>query len=107
MRSPNEQLAYITRTADVALPEGELLRQLEVSPTICATLYEPTPALMDEAKQRLSSRNNVMFVESTTVLDNATYDYVFCLEVFEHLPEKETAQALAEIQRLLKPGGWR
>lgn len=30
MRSPNEQLAYITRTADVALPEGELLRQLEL-----------------------------------------------------------------------------
>ncbi|MGI9643090.1 MAG: tyrosine--tRNA ligase [Acidimicrobiia bacterium] len=30
MRSPNEQLAYITRTVDVALPEGELLRQLEL-----------------------------------------------------------------------------
>ena len=28
MRSPTEQLAYITRTVDVALPEGELLRQL-------------------------------------------------------------------------------
>jgi SAM-dependent methyltransferase len=84
---------------------GELLRQLEASSSICATLYEPTPALMAEAKQRLSSRNNVKFVESTAVLDNATYDYVFCLEVFEHLPGKETVQALAEIQRLLKPGG--
>jgi tyrosyl-tRNA synthetase len=30
MRSPNEQLDYITRTVDVALPEGELLRQLEL-----------------------------------------------------------------------------
>ncbi|MGI9528924.1 MAG: tyrosine--tRNA ligase [Acidimicrobiia bacterium] len=30
MRSPTEQLAYITRTVDVALPEGELLRQLEL-----------------------------------------------------------------------------
>ena len=30
MRSPTEQLASITQTVDVALPEGELLRQLEV-----------------------------------------------------------------------------
>lgn len=30
MRSPTEQLAYITRTVDVSLPEGELLRQLEL-----------------------------------------------------------------------------
>lgn len=30
MKSPQEQLAYITRTVDVTLPEGELLRQLEL-----------------------------------------------------------------------------
>lgn len=30
MRTPTEQLASITRTVDVALPEGELLRQLEL-----------------------------------------------------------------------------
>ena len=29
MESPQKQLEYITRTVDVALPEGELLRQLE------------------------------------------------------------------------------
>ncbi len=29
MRDPAEQLEYLTRTVDVALPEGELLRQLE------------------------------------------------------------------------------
>ena len=86
---------------------GELLRQLEGSPSIRATIYEPTPSLMAEAKQMLSSMESVTFAESVTVLQDATYDYVFCLEVFEHLPEKETAQALAEIQRLLKPGGWR
>ena len=30
MRAPADQLEYITRTVDVALPEGELLRQLEL-----------------------------------------------------------------------------
>lgn len=29
MRDPSEQFEYLTRTVDVALPEGELLRQLE------------------------------------------------------------------------------
>lgn len=82
-----------------------MLRQLEVSPSIRATIYEPTPSLMAEAKQMLSSRDRVTFTESTTVLQDETYDYVFCHEVFEHLPEKETVQALAEIRRLLKPGG--
>jgi len=78
---------------------------MEVSPAISATLYEPTPSLMAEAKQRLSNRDNVTFIESTAVLHDETYDYVFCLEVFEHLPDKEEKQAVAEIQRLLKPGG--
>lgn len=32
-------------------------------------------------------------------------DYVFCLEVFEHLPAAETDQALAEVLRILKTGG--
>ena len=84
---------------------GELLLQLAVSPSIRATIYEPTPSLMAEAKQKLSSSECVTFTESVTVLQDKTYDYVFCLEVFEHLPEKETSRALAEIRRLLKPGG--
>ena len=32
-------------------------------------------------------------------------DLVFCTEVFEHLPPAETARALSEIGRILKPGG--
>ena len=84
---------------------GELLRQMEVSSSISATLYEPTLSLMSEAKQRLSNRDDITFIESTAVLHEGTYDYVFCLEVFEHLPDKETEQALAEIQRLVKPDG--
>ena len=99
--SPDEPLHVL----DFGGGNGELLRHLEVSASIRATLYEPTPALMTEARQMLSSREGVTFTENVSVLHAETYDYVFCLEVFEHLPEKETAQALAEIRRLLKPGG--
>ena len=30
MKSPKEQFEYITRTVDVTLPEGELMKQLEL-----------------------------------------------------------------------------
>jgi SAM-dependent methyltransferase len=101
----NPRLNERVHVLDFGGGNGELLRQLAVSPSICATIYEPTPSLMAEAKQMLSSSDCVTFTESVTALRDETYDYVFCLEVFEHLPEKETVQALAEIRRLLKPGG--
>lgn len=85
--------------------DGELLRQMAAYPSIRATIYEPTPTLMAEAKRKLSDREWVSFSEEVTTLKDETYDFVFCLEVFEHLPEKETDQALGEIRRLIKPKG--
>lgn len=85
--------------------DGELLRQMAAYPSIRATIYEPTPTLMAEAKRKLSDREWVSFSEEVTTLKDETYDFVFCLEVFEHLPKKETDQALGEIRRLIKPKG--
>jgi len=85
--------------------DGELLRHIAVLPSIRATIYEPSPALMAEARRKLSDREGMTFTGKAADLLDDTYDYVFCLEVFEHLPERETVQALAEIHRLLKPGG--
>ena len=97
----NEQVQVL----DYGGGNGELLQRLADTPAVRATLYEPTASLMIEAKQMLSGREFVTFTECVTDLEDGTYDFVFCLEVLEHLPEKETVQALAEIRRLLKPGG--
>lgn len=35
-----------------------------------------------------------------------TFDAVFCSEVLEHLPDDGLAHGLAELTRVLKPGGW-
>jgi len=84
---------------------GELLRRLAATPLIQATLYEPSPALLDEARRNLAGREGIALTGDLTELPNASFDCVFCLEVFEHLPEAETDRALSEIGRLLKPGG--
>lgn len=86
--------------------DGELLRLLAVNPAIRASIYEPVAPLMDQAKQKLSNRKWIAFHESTTGLQDETYDYIFCLEVLEHLPQNERTQALGDIHRLLKQSGF-
>src|SRR5690625_3803678 len=60
---------------------------------------------MKEARQHLSHLDAVSFCRTPTEAPGDHFDYVFCLEVFEHLPPEQTEQALAQIQRLLKPTG--
>lgn len=67
--------------------------------------YEPTPRLMLEAKQNLGAIVTVEFCEDIRRFPPETFDAVFCLEVFEHLPQKETVNALQTISEVLKPDG--
>lgn len=60
---------------------------------------------MAQAKENLGGFNAVRFVQDLDSIESGLFDYVFCLEVFEHLPGKETIDALAEIHRLLKSDG--
>jgi SAM-dependent methyltransferase len=68
--------------------------------------YEPTPDLLTEAKQNLADVTNVEFCQEIGNIPAGSLDVVFCLEVFEHLPPAETADALQAIYKLLKPAGW-
>ena len=86
--------------------DGELLhRCLAAYPQVRACLYEPTPALRREAEVRLRKFEKVRIVGDLKELDGRRFDLIFSLEVFEHLPEKETDDALAAIHDLTKPGG--
>lgn len=93
------------RIIDFGAGDGELARRIAELGAIEVWAYEPTPDLVLQAKQRLAGYKNVVVTDSLENTEAGTFDYVFCLEVFEHLPEQETSRALAEINRLLKPTG--
>ena len=95
------------RVLDFGAGDGELVRQMvAVISRVDAVVYEPAPQLMAEAMGRLSGMESVVFADRIDALAANSFDYVFCLEVFEHLPSKETAQAIADIDRLLAPDGF-
>lgn len=91
---------------DYGAGNGELVRQLAGLRPIEATVFEPTPALMKEAKSHLAHLDAVSFCDTPKDIPGDHFDYIFCLEVFEHLPPEQTEQALAHIHRLLKPTGF-
>ena len=93
------------RILDFGAGNGELVRRMPRVAPIEAWVYEPTPSLMAQAKENLEGFNAVRFVQDLDSVESGLFDYVFCLEVFEHLPRKETIDALAEIHRLLKSDG--
>jgi trans-aconitate methyltransferase len=86
---------------------GELCKMLSLkypeSKIIC---YEPTPDLLAEARKNLKDFPRV---ETYSKLDdfshNLKVDLLFCLEVFEHLPSKETSHAINDINSLLSDHG--
>ena len=93
------------RILDYGAGDGELVRQMVGLADMEALVFEPTPALMAEARDKLAALDSVAFADNLDAVESGTFDYVFCLEVFEHLPEKETVKAIADIHRLLRPDG--
>jgi SAM-dependent methyltransferase len=91
---------------DFGAGNGELCKLLaehyQNTKLIC---YEPTPRLLSEARKNLSTVAEVEFCQDIRSVAPGTLDVVFCLEVFEHLPPEETADALQTIYELLKPEG--
>ncbi len=93
------------RVLDFGAGDGELIRQMVSATSVEPWVYEPTPYLMAEAREKLTNFGSVRFTEDLRVIESESFDYIFSLEVFEHLPDKEMASAIAEIHRLLRPTG--
>lgn len=91
---------------DFGAGDGELALRLNTiassSNYIC---YEPTPHMYKQAEKRLDQSNNVKLVNTLTTIEDNSLDIVYSLEVFEHLPQAESAEAFSKIYDLLKPGG--
>ena len=94
-----------SRIIDYGAGNGELCKHLlTMFPNSEIICYEPTPYLMGEAKENLAGFEKIIFASDVSLM-NEKADLIFCLEVFEHLPEKETAEVIRNIARLLAKNG--
>ncbi|KFK94953.1 MULTISPECIES: bifunctional 2-polyprenyl-6-hydroxyphenol methylase/3-demethylubiquinol 3-O-methyltransferase UbiG [unclassified Serratia (in: enterobacteria)] len=99
--SDSERIMHV---CDFGSGNGELLKLVPEGNTLL-TCYEPSPELIEQAKENLSNVKNVSFTQDVNSIPSSSMDYVFCLEVFEHLPNNETIEALRDITRILKNDG--
>lgn len=91
---------------DYGAGNGELCKYIKQTwERVRVVAFEPAGELADQAVDNVSGLKSVEVVTSTRGVGNKSVDLLFCLEVFEHLPEAETAAALADIKRMLKPDG--
>ena len=92
---------------DFGAGNGELCKLIVLQfPKAKIICYEPTPSLMAEAKENLADLPQIHFCTDLAKIADASVDLIFCLEVFEHLPEKETKDALGQFNRLLSSNGY-
>jgi len=101
-----ENTEEMSVVCDFGAGNGELCKSLSFRfPNAKVICYEPDPSLMEEAKENLKDLNKVLFVSDVKALESGTVDLIFSLEVFEHLPPKETSDALQMINSLLAEKG--
>jgi 2-polyprenyl-3-methyl-5-hydroxy-6-metoxy-1,4-benzoquinol methylase len=82
-----------------------LLRICEGGAEACG--FEPDPSLAAEAIARLQGHQEAIhIVHDVQELPDGCFDRICCLEVLEHLPHRILIEALSQMRRLLKPGGF-
>jgi SAM-dependent methyltransferase len=91
---------------DFGAGNGELCKHLSRRfPRAEIVCYEPHPDLREQAMQNLEGIDHISFVNDPADLPLEAADCLFCLEVFEHLPERELAIVTQQIRSTLAETG--
>lgn len=94
---------YLTERTDLFVPPRKKL--LHVSPEYVVGMLLKAHANVDYLSADLESRQAMVQMDITGIqLPDATFDVVICNHVMEHIPDDQ--RAMAELYRVLKPGGW-
>lgn len=96
----------LSRVLDYGAGDAELSRLLASrDPAVKICCYEPCESLRNQAVANTQGMPNIEIIATPDHLPAETFDLVFCMEVFEHLPPDETEDALGRIYNLLRAGG--
>ncbi len=100
------ELAPGATVLDFGAGDGETCKWLaRRHPRAQLVCYEPAPALRRQAADNLHELPGVRLLGEIDAVADGSIDCLLCLEVLEHLPPPETDAALAQIGRVLRPGG--
>lgn len=98
-----EERSNVRCVLDFGSGSGELCKSLiDEYPNATIICYEPCSVLLTEAKRELQGVPRIEFYSVFNELPKACVDVLFCLEVFEHIPMGERANALNQIDQLIK-----
>jgi SAM-dependent methyltransferase len=96
--------SFSGRCLDVSSPKllPSLLRAEGNGEWVCIDLHEPEV----EAWRSIDPRLSLAVADATALpFPDASFDHCICVSVVEHIPDGGAATALAEIWRVLRPGG--
>ena len=91
---------------DFGAGDATLARYIsEILPRAEIYCYEPSPELLEQAKENISAHLEIKITGNLRDLPAGQFDYIFCLEVLEHLPDKLILPTLEQIGLLLQNSG--
>ena len=91
---------------DFGAGNGELCKQISLRlPNSQIVCYEPSAKLRQQAIENTENFKNILVTGNLKNSATEAFDFIFCLEVFEHLPPEETKAALKNMRQLLKKDG--
>ena len=91
---------------DFGSGDGEMCKHIvKYYPSAKIICYEPAPEFMLQAKENLAHLKQIIYCTDINDIELHSIDLLFCLEVLEHLPPKETDVALNQIDSLLSKNG--
>ncbi len=91
---------------DLGCNVGELLGAVARSyPQIKLAGVDVNPTAIDTARRNLASADLRQCDGPILPFPNASFDYVTCIEVLEHIPSAQRRATLGEVWRVLAPGG--
>lgn len=94
---------------DLACGTGRFLREVKTNyPKLAVTALDLSPYYLELAREKLVPWSGTAFLEApaeAVPAEDASFDVATCIFLFHELPAKQRRQVVAEMARLLKPGG--